>query len=176
MKHIISLTLIGALLLALAATGLARAEEVTLRVGDQKAGLPILEALNTEALDVGYTGDLAFLTVYSAGAPIRAIGGSRSAARSQAILVPKDSPARTLADLKGKRLAGNKGGWGQFLIDATLEKAGHKIDDATFAPLGRWMPRSPWSRARSTVGPSGSPTFPMPRSRTMRGSSPTGKA
>ncbi|MEA2795352.1 MAG: sulfonate transport system substrate-binding protein [Bradyrhizobium sp.] len=28
------------------------------------------------------------------------------------------------------------GGWGQFLIDATLEKAGHKIDEATFAPLG----------------------------------------
>ena len=87
--HLISLSLIGALLAFLLATGLARAEEVTLRVGDQKAGLkallevsgqtkdlpykiqwsefpaaaPILEALNTEALDVGYTGDLAFLTV-----------------------------------------------------------------------------------------------------------------
>jgi sulfonate transport system substrate-binding protein len=38
--------------------------------------------------------------------------------------------------LKGKRLAGTRGGWGQFLIDATLEKEGHKIDDVTFAPLG----------------------------------------
>ena len=48
----------------------------------------------------------------------------------------KDSPIKTAEDLKGKRLAGKRGGWGQFLIDATLEKAGFKIDDATFAPLG----------------------------------------
>ena len=135
---------------------------MTLRVGDQKGGnrslleisgyakdlpykiewsefpaaAPILEALNAGALDVGYTGDLSFLTVYAAGAPIKAIGGTRSDARTQAILVRKDSPIKTIADLKGKRLAGTRGGWGQFLIDATLEKAGYKIDDATFAPLG----------------------------------------
>ena len=135
---------------------------VTLRVGDQKGGnralleiaglakdlpykiewsefpaaAPILEALNAGALDFGYTGDLAFLTVYAAGAPIKAIGGTRADARTQAILVRQDSPIRTVADLKGKRLAGTRGGWGQFLIDATLEKSGHKVDDATFAPLG----------------------------------------
>jgi sulfonate transport system substrate-binding protein len=135
---------------------------VTLRVGDQKGGnralleiaglakdlpykiewsefpaaAPILEALNAGALDFGYTGDLAFLTVYATGAPIKAIGGTRSDARTQAILVRNDSPIKSLADLKGKRLAGTRGGWGQFLIDATLEKAGNRIDDATFAPLG----------------------------------------
>jgi sulfonate transport system substrate-binding protein len=135
---------------------------VTLRVGDQKGGnrslleiaglakdlpykiewsefpaaAPILEALNAGALDVGYTGDLAFLTVYAAGAPIKAIGGTRADARTQAILVRNDSPIKSIADLKGKRLAGTRGGWGQFLIDATLEKAGNGIDDATFAPLG----------------------------------------
>jgi sulfonate transport system substrate-binding protein len=137
-------------------------DPVTLHVGDQKGGnrslleiaglakdlpyriewsefpaaAPILEALNAGALDVGYTGDLAFLTVYAAGAPIKAIGGTRADARTQAILVRNDSPIKTAADLKGKRLAGTRGGWGQFLIDATLEKAGHKTDDATFAPLG----------------------------------------
>src|SRR6266566_3706199 len=88
------------------------------------------------ALDVGYTGDLSFLTVYATGAPIKSIGGTRSDARTQAILVRQDSAIKSVADLKGKRLAGTRGGWGQFLIDATLEKAGHKIDDATFAPLG----------------------------------------
>src|SRR6201985_1008255 len=138
------------------------ADVVTLRVGDQKGGnralleiaglakdlpykiewsefpaaAPILEALNAGALDFGYTGDLAFLTVYATGAPIKAIGGTRSDARTQAILVRNDSPIKSLADLKGKRLAGTRGGWGQFLIDATLEKAGNRISDATFAPLG----------------------------------------
>ena len=145
-----------------AAAGAFAAETIVLRVGDQKGGnrslleisglakdlpytiewsefpaaAPILEALNAGALDVGYTGDLAFLSVYAAGAPIKAIGGTRSDARTQAILVRPDSPIRTAADLKGKRLAGTRGGWGQFLIDATLEKSGNKTEDATFAPLG----------------------------------------
>jgi sulfonate transport system substrate-binding protein len=146
---------------AMTASALA-SEVVTLRVGDQKGGnralleiaglakdlpykiewsefpaaAPILEALNAGALDVGYTGDLAFLTVYATGAPIKAIGGTRADARTQAILVRNDSPIKNIGDLKGKRLAGTRGGWGQFLIDATLEKAGNRINDATFAPLG----------------------------------------
>ena len=151
----------AALGFSITASALA-ADAVTLRVGDQKGGnrslleiaglakdlpykiewsefpaaAPILEALNAGALDVGYTGDLSFLTVYAAGAPIKAIGGTRSNARTQAILVRKDSPIRTAADLKGKRLAGTRGGWGQFLINATLEKAGYKTEEAIFAPLG----------------------------------------
>src|ERR1700748_1315870 len=146
---------------SIASSALA-ADVVTLRVGDQKGGnralleiaglakdlpykiewaefpaaAPILEALNAGSLDVGYTGDLSFLTVYASGAPIKAIGGTRSDAKTQAILVRQDSPIKTAGDLKGKRLAGTRGGWGQFLIDATLEKAGNKIDEAIFAPLG----------------------------------------
>ncbi|MDF2599245.1 MAG: hypothetical protein K0Q54_2068 [Methylobacterium brachiatum] len=147
--------------LALSAIPSRAAEPVVLRVGDQKGGnrslleisgygadlpytiawsefpaaAPILEALNAGALDVGYTGDLSLLTAYAAGAPIKAIGGTRSDPRSQAILVRQDSPIRSAADLKGKRLAGTRGGWGQFLIDATLEKAGIRLEDATFAAL-----------------------------------------
>src|SRR5882757_7187647 len=154
--------LIAAAITLSASAAAFAADTVTLRVGDQKGGnrslleisgyakdlpykiewsefpaaAPILEALNAGALDVGYTGDLSFLTVYAAGAPIKAIGGTRSDARTQAILVRQDSPIKSAADLKGKRLAGTRGGWGQFLIDATLEKAGYKIDDATFALLG----------------------------------------
>jgi sulfonate transport system substrate-binding protein len=158
----IGAALLGALLgFAITASALA-SDIVTLRVGDQKGGnrslmeiaglakdlpykiewsefpaaAPILEALNAGALDVGYTGDLAFLTVYATGAPIKAIGGTRADPRTQAILVRNDSPIKSIADLKGKRLAGTRGGWGQFLIDATLEKAGNGIGDATFAPLG----------------------------------------
>jgi len=155
-------TLLGtAIMMTSIGTGQA-AEQFVLRVGDQKGGnrslleisglahdlpykiewaefpaaAPILEALNAGSLDVGYTGDLAFLTVYAAGAPIKAIGGTRSNATTQAILVRQDSPIRSAADLKGKRIAGTRGGWGQFLVDATLEKSGFRLDEATFAPLG----------------------------------------
>ncbi len=154
--------MIAAALALCSATTAFADDTVVLRVGDQKGGnrslleisgfardlpykiewaefpaaAPILEALNAGALDVGYTGDLAFLSVYAAGALIKAIGGTRSDARTQAILVRQDSPIKSAAELKGKRLAGTRGGWGQFLIDATLEKAGNRIEDATFAPLG----------------------------------------
>ncbi|MGY3356928.1 sulfonate transport system substrate-binding protein [Bradyrhizobium sp. GM0.4] len=150
--------LAAAITLSTAAASFA-ADAVVLRVGDQKGGnrslleisgyakdlpykiewsefpaaAPILEALNAGALDVGYTGDLSFLSV---GAPIKAIGGTRSDAKTQAILVRQDSPIKSAADLKGKRLAGTRSGWGQFLIDATLEKAQIRLEDATFAPLG----------------------------------------
>ena len=153
--------LLAAGLTLVSAAAAFAADALVLRVGDQKGGnralleiaglaqdlpyrivwsefpaaAPILEALNAGALDVGYTGDLSFLTVHAAGAPIKAIGGTRSDARSQAILVREDSPIRSAADLTGKRLAGTRGGWGQFLISATLEKAGIKPEAATFAPL-----------------------------------------
>jgi sulfonate transport system substrate-binding protein len=154
---------VAALALGCALHGAAvAADQVVLRVGDQKGGnrslleisglakdvpyriewsefpaaAPILEAINAGALDVGYTGDLSFLTVYAAGAPIKAIGGTRSNAKTQAILVRADSTIRSAADLKGKRIAGTRGGWGQFLVDATLEKAGFKLEEATFVPLG----------------------------------------
>lgn len=152
---------LAAALMLSAAVPSRAAEPVVLRVGDQKGGnrslleisgygkdlpytivwsefaaaAPILEALNAGALDVGYTGDLSLLTAYAAGAPIKAVGGTKSDPRSQAILVRQDSPIRSAADLTGKRLAGTRGGWGQFLIDATLEKAGIRLEDATFAAL-----------------------------------------
>lgn len=155
-------TVIAAAFTATLASSAFAADQIVLRVGDQKGGnrsllefsglakdlpykiqwsefpaaAPILEAINAGALDVGHTGDLAFLTVYANGSPIKAIGGVRANADTQAILVRNDSPIKTAADLKGKRLAGTRGGWGQFLIDATLEKQGYKITDATFAPLG----------------------------------------
>src|SRR5262245_34945073 len=121
----IGAALFGTLLgFAITASALA-SEFVTLRIGDQKGGnralleiaglakdlpykiewsefpaaAPILEALNAGALDVGYTGDLAFLTVYATGAPIKAIGGTRADPRTQAILVRNDSPIKNIADL-----------------------------------------------------------------------------
>lgn len=149
------------LALAVAALPAARAETV-LRVGDQVAGVrslleaahalddvpytiewsqfpaaaPLLEALNAGALDVGFTGDIPYLFVYAAGAPVKVIGATRSQPSANAVLVPKDSPAQSFADLKGKRIAVNRGGNGHFEALGLLEHAGLTPDDVTLVFLG----------------------------------------
>ena len=114
----------GGLRSLLEASGAARDLPYTLQWAEFPAAAPLLEALNAGALDVGYQGDLAFLTSFAAGAPLRAVGGGRSSAAAQAILVKQDSPIRTVADLQGRKVAGNRGGWGQYLIRAALKQAG----------------------------------------------------
>ena len=47
----------------------------------------------------------------------------------EAILVPKDSPLKSVADLKGKKVALNKGSNVHYLLVQALEKAGLKYTD-----------------------------------------------
>jgi sulfonate transport system substrate-binding protein len=49
--------------------------------------------------------------------------------RLEAIIVPKDSPIKTIADLKGKRVAYNKGSNVQYFLVKLLEKNGLQYGD-----------------------------------------------
>ncbi|TBU72447.1 ABC transporter substrate-binding protein [Phytopseudomonas daroniae] len=100
------------------------------------AGAPVLEALNANALDVGFTGDIPFLFVHAAGAQLKAVGAWRYNTATVALVVPKDSAAQNVSDLKGKRIAVNRGGWGHFLALGLLEKNGLTDKDVTFSFLG----------------------------------------
>jgi sulfonate transport system substrate-binding protein len=127
----------------------AKAAEV-LRIGDQRGGLksvmqvsgqltgtddrftwsifaaaaPLLEALNAGALDVGGVGDAPFAFARSAGAPVKAIGATRSSGASTALLVRGDAPYRSFADLKGKTIGTGRGSVGHFLVMAARARAG----------------------------------------------------
>ncbi len=114
----------GGLRSLLEASGVAHDLPYRLEWAEFPAAAPLLEALNAGALDLGYQGDLAFLTSFAAGAPLRIIGAGRPSAAAQAILVQQDGPIRSVADLRGRRVAGNRGGWGQYLIRSALKQAG----------------------------------------------------
>jgi sulfonate transport system substrate-binding protein len=114
----------GGLRSLLEASGVGRDLPYRIEWSEFPAAAPLLEALNAGALDLGYQGDLAFLTAFAAGAPLKAIGVARPSPAGQAILVRGDRPIQTLADLRGKRIAGNRGGWGQYLIRAALKREG----------------------------------------------------
>ncbi len=56
---------------------------------------------------------------------------SRPPPKGEAILIPKDSPLKSVADLKGKKVAFNKGANVHYLVVKTLEKAGLQYSDIT---------------------------------------------
>ncbi|MFG1344889.1 sulfonate ABC transporter substrate-binding protein [Xanthobacter autotrophicus DSM 431] len=99
------------------------------------AGPQLLEALNAGAIDFGNTGEAPPIFAQAAGAPLVYVGYEPAAPQGEAILVPKDSPLKTVADLKGKTVALNKGSNVHYLLVKALEKAGVPYTDIKTAYL-----------------------------------------
>ncbi|WP_083636190.1 aliphatic sulfonate ABC transporter substrate-binding protein [Bradyrhizobium sp. AS23.2] len=102
---------------------------------DFQFGPPLLEAINVGSVDFGFVGDTPPIFAQAGGAKIRYVAAVKSEGDNQAIIVPKDSPIKTLADLKGKRVAFGKGSSAHNLLVAALEKAGLSWSDIAPAPL-----------------------------------------
>ena len=93
------------------------------------SGPPLLEALNVGAIDFGNTGEAPPIFAQAAGAPIRYVAYEPPAPKGEAILVPKDSKLNSVADLRGKKVALNKGSNVHYLLVKALEKAGVKYSE-----------------------------------------------
>jgi len=171
-----------ATVLAALAVGGAEAADKTVRVGYQKYGTflllkarglfekkleplgfsvawtefpggpQLLEALNVGALDFGITGEAPPIFAQAAGAPLVYVGNEPPAPLSEAILVPKDSPIHSVAELKGKSVALNKG-------------SKRPVSNIPTSRRSSWRrpTRAPRSNmARSTPGRSGTRSRPPP--------------
>ena len=110
------------------AAGVLRGLEGKIAWSEFPAAAPLVEALNADAIDTGLVGDAPFTFGAAAGVPIKAVAATREGRAGLAIMVPKDSPVRSLADLKGKRIATGRGSIGHQLVLAALEKAGLPLD------------------------------------------------
>ena len=100
------------------------------------SGAPVLEALNAGALDIGFTGDIPFLFVYAAGAPLKAVGAWHFNPATVALVV-----GQGLADPFGGRPQGQahcrqSRRLGHFLALGTLRRAGLGPRDVSFSFLG----------------------------------------
>ena len=93
------------------------------------AGPQLLEGLNVGAVDVGYVGEAPPIFAQAAGAKFVYFGYDPAAPRAEAILVTKDSPIKSVAELKGKKVALNKGSNVHYLLVKQLEKHGLKFTD-----------------------------------------------
>ncbi len=93
------------------------------------AGPQLLEALNVGAVDFGHTGEAPPVFAQAAGANLLYVGYEPGSPTSEAILVPTGSAITSVADLKGKRVALNKGSNVHYLLVRALEQAGLQYGD-----------------------------------------------
>ena len=100
------------------------------------SGLPILEAINTGNVDFSAdVADTVPVFAQAAGAKLAYVAEEAASPAAQAILVPENSPIKTVADLKGKKVAVTKGAGSHFLLLAALGKSGLTFKDITPAYL-----------------------------------------
>jgi sulfonate transport system substrate-binding protein len=93
------------------------------------AGPQLLEGLNVGSIDFGTVGEAPPIFAQAAGADLVYVGNEPPASAAEAILVPKDSPIKTVAELNGKKIALNKGSNVHFLLVKLLERAGVNYSD-----------------------------------------------
>jgi sulfonate transport system substrate-binding protein len=93
-----------------------------------------LEYLNSGAIDIGSTAGLAAVLGKANGNPIRTVY-IFSRPEWTALVVRKDSPLKTLADLKGKKIAATKGTDPYLFTLRALRTAGLSRDDVEIVNL-----------------------------------------
>ncbi len=97
---------------------------ITVKWTEFPAGPVLLEGLNVGSIDFGTVGEAPPIFAQAAGANLVYVGNEPPSPASEAIVVPKGSTIGSLADLKGKKIALNKGSNVHYLLVKALEKAG----------------------------------------------------
>ena len=95
------------------------------------SGPPLLEALNAGAIDFGSAGETPPIFAQAASDALTYVAHEPAAPKGEAILVQRTSPIRSVADLKAKKVALNKGSNVHYLLVRALESAGLTLADIT---------------------------------------------
>jgi len=136
----------------------AQLSKLTLRIGDQKgtgaqalltaagligklpfkatwddftSGPPMLQAMGAGSIDIGGVGDAPPVFAAAAGENIAVVGALLGNPLGAAIVVPKNSPIKTVAQLRGKKIAVSQGSSADYHLLATLKLAGLTPKDVT---------------------------------------------
>ncbi|WP_323121165.1 sulfonate ABC transporter substrate-binding protein [Burkholderia alba] len=152
-------TVAAALVSIVAVSAFAQSGDKVLRIGYQKAGLlsivkaqgsleqrlkplgysvkwfefpagpQLLEALNANSIDFGYTGAPPPVFAQAGGVRFVYVGAEPPAPHNEAVLVKADSPIKDVAGLKGRKVALQKGSSANYLLLKALQKAGVRYED-----------------------------------------------
>ncbi|RZI56520.1 MAG: sulfonate ABC transporter substrate-binding protein [Rubrivivax sp.] len=111
------------------------AQGIAVKWTEFPAGPQLLEGLNVGSIDFGTVGEAPPIFAQAAGADLVYVANQPPAPTAEALIVPKDSPIKTLADLKGRKVVLNKGSNVHYLLVKLLEKQGLKYTDITVVYL-----------------------------------------
>ncbi|MCA6215979.1 sulfonate ABC transporter substrate-binding protein [Ideonella sp. B7] len=102
---------------------------ITVQWVEFPAGPQLLEGLNVGAIDIGFVGEAPPIFAQAAGAQFVYVGFDPAAPEAEALIVPKNSPLKRVAELKGRKVALNRGSNVHYLLVKLLEKAGLAYTD-----------------------------------------------
>ncbi len=100
------------------------------------AGPQMLEALNAGSIDFGTTGAPPPIFAQAAGIDVVYVGAEPAPVASEALIVAAGSPIKTVAQLKGKKVAFQKGSGSHLLLVSALRRAGLSMRDIVPIYLG----------------------------------------
>lgn len=106
---------------------------IAVKWAEFSAGPQLLEALNVGSVDFGYVGEAPPIIAQAAGANFVYSGYEIPTPLAESILVPQHSPVHTVAELRGKKIAFNKGSDVHWLVISLLKKA--NISYSEFQPI-----------------------------------------
>jgi sulfonate transport system substrate-binding protein len=103
---------------------------------DFTSGPPMLQAMSGGAVDIGGVGDAPPVFAAAGGDKIAIVGARTSSPLAAAVVVPANSPIRSVAQLKGKKIAVAQGSSANYHILALLKSGGLSVKDVTL----EWSP------------------------------------
>jgi sulfonate transport system substrate-binding protein len=119
----------------LTASGLIRKLPFKVAWSDFTSGPPMLQAMGAGAVDIGSVGNAPPVFAAAGGDKIAIVGAYRADPLGSALLVPKNSPIRAIAQLRGKRIAVAQGSSADYHLLTVLKKAGLSVHDVTLSYL-----------------------------------------
>lgn len=99
------------------------------------SGVQHIEGINAGSLDLGSGSEIPAVFAAQAGAKVKIFAVYHEDLNNQGLFVKKDGPIKTIADLKGKRVAFTRGTTSHYYLYKFLKEAGLGFDDIVATPL-----------------------------------------
>jgi sulfonate transport system substrate-binding protein len=99
------------------------------------SGPPMMEAFSAGKIDFGLAGEAPPVFAQASGVPIVYLASDPPAPAGEAILVRKGSLLRSVADLRGKKIAVNRGSNVHYFLAAALAASGVRYEDVSLVFL-----------------------------------------